>query len=259
MTTRVHRTGEWLYQGLWGILTRWFRVPALPPTLPVAAGETANAFQPSAGFLRYMIFQYWLGVVVVSVGLLILGVSITVVEPMAGIAYWLIALAAGVAIALVAYTAIHLRYDTTWYVLTGRSMRIRRGIWVIHETTITYENVQNVSVHQGPLQRIFGIADVVVQTAGGGGGAQPQQPGGVAGGAHSGLIEGITDAVQVRDLLVSRMRLSRTAGLGDEHHEHDGGSWTPQQLAMLREVRDVALALAGTKNKKQEVTEETES
>ena len=65
--------------------------------------------------------------------------------------------------------AMHLRYDTTWYVLTNRSLRIRRGIWMIHETTITYENVQNVSVNQGPLQRIFGIADVLVQTAGGGG------------------------------------------------------------------------------------------
>ena len=74
MTTHVQRTGAWLYQGLWGILTRWFRVPAQPPTLPVAAGETANAFQPSAGFLRYLTFQFWLGVrVAVFVDLLILG------------------------------------------------------------------------------------------------------------------------------------------------------------------------------------------
>ena len=38
----------------------------------------------------------------------------------------------------------------------------------MHETTISFENVQNVEVRQGPLQRYFGIADVVVQTAGGG-------------------------------------------------------------------------------------------
>jgi len=247
MTTHVQRTGAWLYQGLWGILTRWFRVPARPPTLPVAADETVHAFQPSAGFLRYLKFQYWLGVGVVTAGLLILGVSITVAEPLAGIAYWLIALSAGAAIALIAYTAIHLRYDTTWYVLTGRSMRIRRGIWIIHETTITYENVQNVSVNQGPLQRFFGIADVLVQTAGGGGGAQPQHPGGMPGGTHVGLIEGITDAVHVRDLLVCRMRLSRTAGLGDEHDDPHPAAWTPQQLAMLREVRDAARVLAGAK------------
>ena len=69
---------------------------------------------------------------------------------------------------VIAYVAIHLRYDTTWYVLTDRSLRIRRGIWIIHETTISFENVQNVEVRQGPLQRYFGIADVIVQTAGGG-------------------------------------------------------------------------------------------
>ena len=39
--------------------------------------------------------------------------------------------------------------------------------------------------------------------------------------AHIGLIEGITDAVQVRDLLVSRMRHVAHGRAGDEHHEHD--------------------------------------
>jgi uncharacterized membrane protein YdbT with pleckstrin-like domain len=47
-------------------------------------------------------------------------------------------------IARFAYIAIHLRYDTTWYVHGDRSLRIRRGIWVIHETTLTFENIQNV-------------------------------------------------------------------------------------------------------------------
>ena len=48
-----------------------------------------------------------------------------------------------------AYVGIHLRYDTTWYVLTDRSLRIRRGIMTIHETTISFENVQNVEVRRG--------------------------------------------------------------------------------------------------------------
>ena len=62
---------------------------------------------------------------------------------------------------IVAYVAIHLRYDTTWYVIGRRSLRIRRGIWIINETTITFENVQNIHITQGPLQRYFGIADLV--------------------------------------------------------------------------------------------------
>jgi len=247
MTTRVESTGAWLYQGLWGILSRWFRVPAEPPTLPVAPGETANAFQPSPGFLRYLKFQFWLLAGILGLPVLFVAIAITVAEPVAGVFILPIVLTVSLAIALVTFTAIHLRYDTTWYVLTNRSLRIRRGIWIIHETTITYENVQNVSVNQGPLQRFFGIADVLVQTAGGGGGTQPQQPGGVAGGAHCGLIEGIADAVRVRDLLVSRMRRTRTAGLGDELHDHEHDGWSPQQVQLLREVRDAALAMAGAK------------
>jgi membrane protein YdbS with pleckstrin-like domain len=69
---------------------------------------------------------------------------------------------------IIAYVAIHLRYDTTWYVLSSRSLRIRRGVWVIHETTLTFENIQNVSVDSGPLEQWFGIANVMVDTAGGG-------------------------------------------------------------------------------------------
>ena len=90
-----------------------------------------------------------------------------------------------------AYVGIHLRYDTTWYVLTDRSLRIRRGIMTIHETTISFENVQNVEVTQGPLQRYFGIADVLVTTAGGGvashGKGQTSSLG-----AHKGILQGST-------------------------------------------------------------------
>lgn len=242
MTTRVQRTGAWLYQGLWGILTRWFRVPPQPPTLPVGPGETANSFQPAEGYLRYLKFQYWLAWGILGLALLIVGLVFTIAVPLAGLILGPLVLAAAFLVAAATYAAIHLRYDTTWYVLTNRSLRIRRGIWIIHETTITYENIQNVSVDQGPLQRFFGIADVLVQTAGGGGG-QPQQ-GQVGGGGHHGLIEGITDAAQVRDLLVSRMRQSRSAGLGDEHHDHERAGWTPHQIALLREVRDAARELA---------------
>lgn len=240
MTTQVERTGAWLYQGLWGFLVRWFRVPAEPPTLPVAPGETANSFQPAPGYLRWLKFQFWLLTGILSCSFMVAALVLLFAVPIAGVLLAPLVIAAGVLLALACYTAIHLKYDSTWYVLTDRSLRIRRGIWIIHETTITYENIQNVTVDQGPLQRYFGIADVVVQTAGGGGG-QPQQAQ-IGAGAHCGLIEGITDAPQIRDLLVSRMRHSRTAGLGDEHHDHDG--WSPQHFTLLREIRDAAQALA---------------
>lgn len=150
---------------------------------------------------------------------------------------------------IVAYIAIHLRYDTTWYVFTDRSMRIRRGILIMHEMTITFENVQNVTVDQGPLQRWFGIGSVVVQTAGGGAGKDGQ-----SGTTHQGVIEGIGNAAEVRDLIMARVRASTSAGLGDEHEGEPGApnhrgaahrtttpacpAWTAEHLAALGAIRD---------------------
>jgi Bacterial PH domain len=146
---------------------------------------------------------------------------------------------------IVVYIAIHLQFDTTWYVMTGRSLRIRRGIWTIHETTITFENVQNVEVNQGPVQRLFGIADVRVDTAGGGG-RPAGHDGQAAMNTHRGLIEGVSNAPQIRDLILSRLRRSRFAGLGDEHPASDDASshWSPAHIAVLREIRNLAKSLA---------------
>jgi membrane protein YdbS with pleckstrin-like domain len=148
---------------------------------------------------------------------------------------------------IVAYIAIHLRYDTTWYVLSERSLRIRRGIWIINETTITYENVQNLKIDQGPLQRFFGISNVVVETAGGGGGAHGQHGESLSAG-HHGLIEGVAEAREIRDLILSQLRRSTTGGLGDEQHqepaESPGVGISAEQLAVLREIRELTRRLA---------------
>ena len=227
--------------GLWGVLTRWFRVPQDPPVLPALEGEAVDTFRPAEGFLRYFKFQFWIGLLIIDGAILIGWIVCLVIEPWLGMLLLVPALALAILPDIVVYLAIHLRYDTTWYVMTDRSLRIRRGIWIIRETTITFENVQNVSVSQGPLQRYFGIADVVVETAGGGGQAA-QQPGAASLGAHQGLIEGVADAARIRDLLVSRMRHSNTAGLGDEDHPSrpTASAWTDEQINLLQEMRDSA-------------------
>lgn len=245
MTAQIERTSARLYQGLWGILARWFRVPVEPPALPTGPGESVSTFRPDPAWLRYLLFRFWIGLGVAIVVILANSLAVLIAEFKVGVVVFLAEVLFTIVPAVVAYVALHLRYDSTWYVMSDRSLRIRRGIWIIHETTITYENIQNVSVNQGPVQRFFGIADVLVQTAGGGGGQQ--QPGQPAGGAHSGLIEGVKEAQRIRDVLVSRMRHSRSAGLGDEHHDQEHGGWTPQQLVLLREVRDAARALTGAK------------
>lgn len=133
---------------------------------------------------------------------------------------------------------------------TDRSMRIRRGVLILHEMTITFENVQNVTVEQGPLQRWFGIGSVVVQTAGGSAGKDGQ-----SGTTHQGVIEGIGNAAEVRDLIMARVRASASAGLGDEHEDEPWRTessigaahrtttpacpaWTAEHLAAMCAIRD---------------------
>lgn len=245
MNGRVEGVSKWFYRGLWGVLTRWFRVPDRPPELPTRAGETAESFQPAEGFLRYLKFHFWIYAIAFDVLVFIGWVAVTVFQVWIGLALALPALVLAIVPDIVAYIAIHLRYDTTWYVMTGRSLRIRRGIWIIHETTITFENVQNVNVSQGPLQRWFGIADVLVETAGGGGAEAHQGKQGAGWQAsHRGLIEGVADAHRIRDLLLARLRKSRTAGLGDEATATAAGKqWTAEHIDALKDIRDVVHAL----------------
>ena len=242
MNDRVDRATAWVYRGIWGVLTTWFRVPPQPPTLPVAPGEHVESFRPSAGFLRYLKFMFWVALLTIDIAILIGWLAVLVAAPSVGALLAPVAFVVAVLPDVVAYVALHLRYDTTWYVMTARSLRIRRGIWVIHETTITFENIQNIRVEQGPLQRYFGIADVVVETAGGGGSRSEKK--GEGDSSHHGLIEGVADAAGIRDKIMDIVRRSRTVGLGDERHEGAGErAWSPAEVAVLREIRDAVRGL----------------
>jgi hypothetical protein len=77
----------------------------------------------------------------------------------------------------------------------------------------------------------------VVETAGSGG-AQGHQ--GKTGVDSRGVIERIDNAPEVRERIQSRMRQSRTAGLGDENAAAAPSlaACTPAHLAALREIRE---------------------
>lgn len=236
MSRAAEKAAAWVYRGMWGVLAAWLRVPADPPGTPPGAGEVLRSVKPSIGFLRYLKLQFWILLMVIDVCIIGLWVVLLVASPLAGLLtapiFW------GVAIIpdLFAYAAIHVRYDTTWYIVTERGVRIRRGVWLLRENTITFENVQNVEVKQGPLQRYFGISDLVIQTAGGGGAAGPHGQQGA--GSHHGLIEGIEGAAELRDLIMSKALAGRGAGLGDDREEpRYAQGLSPAHLAMLREIR----------------------
>lgn len=240
----VHEACKWCYQGVWGVLTEYFKMPNGPPSLPSMQGEAVEYLRPSVKYLNYRKFLFWIGLVIIDVTLSGLWIAFSVWSPLWGLLTSPIWLFVIIVPDIIAYIAIHLRYDTTWYVLSDRSMRIRRGIWSIYETTITFENIQNVQIVQGPLQRWFGFANLRVKTAGGGGGTHEGQ----MDGSHIGIMEGIDNAAELRQRILSRSH--STAGLGDEATSHPHllasvHSFTAEQIALLREIKSYTGQLVG--------------
>ncbi len=112
------------------------------------------------------------------------------------------------------YAVRRLDYEMRWYMVTDRSLRIRTGVASVQEITMSFANLQQVEVSQGPLQRALGLADLKVQSAGGGGapgrGQRAHQDS-----LHIGYFHGVENAHEIRDLIQERLRRFRDSGLGD--------------------------------------------
>ena len=80
---------------------------------------------------------------------------------------------------------------------------------------MSFANLQQVEIRQGPLQRFLGLADVCVRSAGGGDPAAGPKGHGEETSLHLGVFEGVANAVEIRDLVLDRLRKFREAGLGD--------------------------------------------
>jgi membrane protein YdbS with pleckstrin-like domain len=230
----LRRSVDWIYGGVWGILTRWFRVTAEPPELPSVGNVTPMSMRPADGFLNYQrtLFLFgWLGPII---GTLVATAVVGVTVPIVGALLTVPILAVLLLTVAASWIAIHLQFDTQWYVFTDRAVRIRRGVWIVRENTITFENVQDITILQGPLQRHFGISDVVIETAGGS--VVSSGKGETSVNTHSGRIQGITNAQSLKELIASRVRQSRSAGLGDEHHDDADPPSSADETAVLREI-----------------------
>ncbi len=59
------------------------------------------------------------------------------------------------------------RYHASWRFQTcNGELRLRRGVLTRVETLVPFSRVQHIDVERGPLERIFGLASLVLHTAG---------------------------------------------------------------------------------------------
>ncbi len=117
--------------------------------------------------------------------------------------------------------AVWLDYRQRWYMVTDRSLRLRWGVVKIQETTMSFANLQQVSVKQGPLQRLLKLADVEVQSAGGGAGGEH---GGEKDSMHRSTFHAVENASEIRDLILARLRRFRQSGLGEPDDDNTVGA-----------------------------------
>ena len=230
MSDEREKAAIWAYNGVWRALSDWFKVPRNPPTLPAGEGEFIVSFHPSRRYLGYLKLFFWLVLIAVDLALVLGWLAVFLASPPLGVLLSVPAIVLIVVPDVIAYIAIHLRYDTMWYVMTDRSLRCRRGILVILEHTITFENVQNVHVRRGPIQYLFGFSTIVVETAGAAEGDEDEFSVG-----NKAIMEGIDNPDEIRHLIMDRIRRTNSAGLGDEHPSTQP-SWSTRHVRALKDI-----------------------
>jgi uncharacterized membrane protein YdbT with pleckstrin-like domain len=142
------------------------------------------------------------------------------------------------------YFLVRLDFEMRWYIVTDRSLRIRHGVVSVRELTMTFANIQQMTIRQGPLQRWLGLADLQVQTAGGGSPSGGESAGshghGQGESMHIGYFRGVDNAQAIRDLIFERLRHHRDSGLGDPD---DAARQKPAPVQADSEAIDAARAL----------------
>ncbi len=148
----------------------------------------------------------------------------------------------------ITYAMARLDFELRWYIVTDRSLRIRSGLASVQETTMSFANIQQVVVTQDPIQRLLGLSDVRVESAGGGGDPNPHG-GGSGQSLHASMFHGVDNAAEIRDLILDRLRRFRETGLGDPEETRWAGFSSDRQPAPL-------LASAATLAAAQELLQE---
>lgn len=207
------------------LITRFLKVPPEPEP-PLGSPGSVRVFNAAPGYYQYRLVLWGIrqagAMIGLIIGLAFIAGGIEVVDfPMSReLAMAIEAFGVGIFLAQLplSFLMVKLDYRYRWYMTTDTSLRIREGITTVRERTMTFANIQNLSLKQGPIQRLFGISDLQVRTAGGGGAesAEEAKKGhSEADNMHLGYFRGVDNAEEIRDLVLTQMRGMRDSGLGD--------------------------------------------
>lgn len=234
-----------MYASLSNVVLDWMKLPKRPPEPPSGGYGSVQVFRASPRWLSYRMLLYWIGAAIASAALAFACIATLIAgKPWATLLVVMVASFVAACL-LIGWFCVRIEYDLRTYIVTDRSMRVREGAWVLKEMTLTYANVQNVQVLQGPVQRLFRIQDLCVDTAGGGGRLKREGAGATG---HEVRLAGLENAHEVRDLILAYVkRFTSGSGLGDlddpEHAPRPSSSASPEFLAALRDLHASAAGL----------------
>lgn len=238
-----------MYSPLKSLVVRLLKVPSEAPVAPAGAYASVQVFRASPRYLTYRLILVYIGSGVALAALSIGLIASLIFAQLIATAIVSVILLVLLSIAFTTYFVVRIDYDLRHYIVTDRSLRVREGAMIVREMTLTYANVQNLRIVQGPLQRAFGVSDLLVDTAGGGARGKHDHGGG---GGHQVRIAGIENAREVRDLILGYVgKFNRGSGLGDlDDLEHTSPrpalvpmTVPPELLDALAGVRDAASKL----------------
>jgi len=124
-------------------------------------------------------------------------------------------------------------YRSLEYVIDIDCVRMKKGVFWRKRVTVPYPKITNVDVTQGPVQRMFNIGIIRVQTAGAGG----------AQGAKAELrLLGVRDLEGLKDTIMERVRgytISRSEEVKKEVVDESNSEILRHMLKELTTIREV--------------------
>ncbi len=145
---------------------------AIPDVVSRAQSTEADSdFQPLAANWLRMERRSWhiliaIVGVVLGLGWLVLGLFI---RQNFDAWQWLLLVPIGILFAMLIWAAYFFPrrgFQATSWRLHSHGFEIRRGIWWRHRIFVPKDRIQHTDVHQGPIQRAYGLASLVLNTGG---------------------------------------------------------------------------------------------
>lgn len=152
-----------------------------------------KTLRPETDLLKYWRWHWAVWMIIICVPLLILAL---------GLAYpanLVLGIALGVALLIFILIRIYLPlyYDTLSYTIEDDLVMGTRGVFWKKRVTVPFRKITNIDISQGPVQRLFGLGTIHVQTAG-------------AAGAQAAVaelrIEGMKEFDALRDEILQLLR-----------------------------------------------------